>query len=79
MGAFVMLKIVLLSLAFVWVLDTAPAEAQRPEEATGVQPLLVGASVPVVSGLVDEQGVAFDLNAALKKQPTVLVFYRGNW
>ncbi|MFT5090269.1 MAG: hypothetical protein ACI8PG_004649, partial [Planctomycetota bacterium] len=41
-----MLKIVLLSLAFVWVLDTAPAEAQRPEEATGVQPLLVGASVP---------------------------------
>jgi len=74
-----MFKRVLFSLALVWGLHAAPAQAQRPVEATGVQPLLVGASVPAVSGLVDEQGAAFDLNAVLKKQPTVLVFYRGNW
>lgn len=74
-----MLKIALSSLALVCSLQAAPIGAQRPETADAVRPLLVNATVPTVSGLIDAQGAEFDLNAALDKRPTVLVFYRGHW
>lgn len=74
-----MLKVFLSALALVCSLQVAPAAAQRPEQATEVQPLLVGTAVPAVSGLIDMKGAAFDLGAAIKGKPTVLVFYRGHW
>ncbi len=74
-----MLRKGLVLLALVAGLQHAPAEAKRAETADAVWPLLIGASVPVVSGLIDAQGAAFDLHAALDKKPTVLVFYRGHW
>lgn len=49
--------------------------AKSPEE---INPLKVGAKAPKTS-LKTGDGKAFDLNAALAKQPTVLIFYRGRW
>jgi peroxiredoxin len=52
----------------------------RPVAATAeqIRPLGVGAGVPRLT-LRDAQGRPVDLNAAIAKQPTVLVFYRGGW
>ena len=41
-------------------------------------PLDKGASVPQLT-LKGVDGKAFDLNAAVAKKPTVLIFYRGGW
>ncbi len=65
--------------ALLLALSAVGARAERPTSAAEVQPLLVGAKVPTVAGLVDVDGEAFDLQAALAKKPTVLVFYRGHW
>lgn len=46
--------------------------------AQDVRPLLVGATVPSLT-LVSVDGEAFDLNEAIKSQPTILIFYRGGW
>jgi peroxiredoxin len=46
--------------------------------ATDVVPLDRGASVPKLT-LETVDGKAFDLNAAVAKKPTVLIFYRGGW
>ena len=46
--------------------------------ANQVRPLLVGSPVPQAE-LLDAEGAAFDLAAALKAQPTILIFYRGHW
>ena len=50
-----------------------------PESAWEVHPLLVGTKAPVPGGLVDERGEPFDLGAAMRARPRVLVFYRGHW
>lgn len=42
------------------------------------QGLAVGATVPAVV-LSTETGEPFDLRAAVREQPTVLIFYRGGW
>jgi peroxiredoxin len=46
--------------------------------ATDVVPLDKGANVPKLM-LKAVDGKAFDLNAAVAKKPTVLIFYRGGW
>lgn len=46
--------------------------------ANQVRPLLIGSLVPQAE-LLDADGAAFDLAAALKERPTILVFYRGHW
>jgi len=46
--------------------------------ATDVVPLDKGANVPKLT-LKAADGKAFDLNAAVAKKPTVLIFYRGGW
>ena len=52
--------------------------AHVPDSADAVQPLDIGAEIPDVT-LVNPQGGAFDLKAAVAKKPTVLIFYRGGW
>ncbi len=49
--------------------------AASPQE---ICPLLVGDSVPELT-LATIDGGAFNLNDAIKKKPTVLIFYRGGW
>jgi len=49
-----------------------------PDAAQQVRPLLIGAEVPDVT-LATGDGQAFDLQAAVAKQPTVIIFYRGGW
>jgi len=46
--------------------------------AEQVRPLLIGAQVPEAA-LRDADGEVFDLRAAMKKKPTILIFYRGGW
>ena len=70
----------LLALCLAWLPAAALAQegpAIAPA-ANQVRPLLVGAPVPQAE-LFDADGAAFDLAAALKEQPTILVFYRGHW
>ncbi len=49
--------------------------ASYPEE---VCPLKIGATVPPLS-LKTAENRDFDLDAALGKKPTILIFYRGGW
>ena len=44
----------------------------------GINPLKVGEPIPSV-GLRTAAGNNFDLQAAAKEQPLVLIFYRGGW
>ncbi|SNY53431.1 Peroxiredoxin [Arsukibacterium tuosuense] len=56
-------------------LMAAPAIAPSPEQVT---PLLNGLAIPDVT-LTTADNTAVDLNQLVKKQPSVLVFYRGGW
>ena len=61
--------------------DTSRQEEQVSYDsvsANGIQPLLVGQSVPDVQ-LQTADGKAFNLKQELAEQPTVLIFYRGGW
>jgi peroxiredoxin len=49
--------------------------AQRPED---ISPLLIGEKVPKAT-LTDMTGKNYDLDKAIARQPTILVFYRGGW
>lgn len=49
-----------------------------PSKAEDIQPLSVGAMVPSLT-LEDADGNVFDFNKAIKKQPAVVIFYRGGW
>jgi cytochrome oxidase Cu insertion factor (SCO1/SenC/PrrC family) len=51
--------------------DVAPS-------ADRIRPLLIGAEVPDAP-LRDADGEPFDLLAAVKNKPAVLIFYRGGW
>ena len=46
--------------------------------AKEVCPLLIGDSVPELT-LTTIDGGDFNLNAAIKEKPTLLIFYRGGW
>lgn len=48
---------------------------QIPED---IAPLLNGEKIPVAI-LPDAMGESFDLNKAVSKKPTILIFYRGGW
>jgi peroxiredoxin len=49
-----------------------------PSSPLNVCPLLTGIAVPQVT-LQTVNNEAFDLNSAVRQQPSVLVFYRGGW
>jgi len=55
-----------------------PGTESAPARAADVCPVKVGSPLPNVA-LTAADGKAFDLNAAVAKKPTVLVFYRGGW
>ncbi len=49
------------------------------EDASVINPLPVGASIPADSDVLTMDGKPFSLNDAVASQPTVLIFYRGGW
>jgi peroxiredoxin len=49
-----------------------------PPSPQDVCPVLTGTTIPAVT-LRTADGEAFDLNSAVRQQPSVLVFYRGGW
>ena len=53
-------------------------ENKITENPAEVHPLKVGDKVPNLK-LVNADGLAIPLQEILKKQPTVLIFYRGGW
>ncbi len=59
-------------------LQAATPEKKITENPAEVQPLKVGEKVPNLS-LVNADGLAIKLQDLIKKQPTVLIFYRGGW
>jgi len=44
-----------------------------------IQPLKAGSKMPAGCVVQTAAGRSFDLNAAVARQPTVLIFYRGGW
>ena len=58
-------------------LMTARADA-LPTSAADVHPLLIRGEVPEVSVRTTD-GSDFDLAAAVKKMPSIVIFYRGGW
>jgi hypothetical protein len=52
--------------------------AHIPEDAQNIRPLLVNATIPQLT-LPDTTGQPFDVNAAVRERPTILLFYRGGW
>jgi peroxiredoxin len=49
-----------------------------PLKPQDISPLLNGEKIPVIN-LPDASGKNFDLNKAIAKKPTILIFYRGGW
>ena len=49
-----------------------------PEDPQTIRPLLVNATIPQLA-LVATTGQLFDVNAAVRERPTILLFYRGGW
>lgn len=66
----------LLSLAFIF--NSIGLSAQIPAKPEEISPLLIGENIPAIR-IPDATGNDFDLNLAIAKQPTLLVFYRGGW
>jgi len=63
------------------VFSVSPDNASKiaaADEATGIQPLLIGSATPSVT-VKDPSGKDIDLAEFLMEKPTVLVFYRGSW
>ena len=57
----------------------APATFAAPAASSdAVTPALIGTQVPALT-LRDVDGKPFDLQVAVAKAPTILVFYRGGW
>lgn len=54
------------------------ASTAVPSSPQDVCPVLTGTTIPTVTlRTADDQ--SFDLNNAVRQQPSVLVFYRGGW
>lgn len=60
--------------------ETASASGAGPgtDSAQDIRPLLIGSSVPDLT-LQAADGNRYDLNAAIGRKPTVVIFYRGGW
>lgn len=54
------------------------ARAEMPSSAMDVHPLLIRAEVPGVT-LQTADGGKFDLAAEVRRQPSIVIFYRGGW
>ena len=70
------MKSVILQTAF--FLTILIANAQVPNKAEDISPLLIGETLPKAS-LQDLNGNMVSLKDIIAEKPTVLVFYRGGW
>lgn len=68
----------ILMLALVGMAGRITAQDSLPTSAKDIRPLPVGATIPDIA-VTTIDGDPFDLMAAVKAQPTVLVYYRGGW
>ncbi len=59
-------------------LATSPGAGEVADSPEQVRPALIGARVPELT-LENDQGGDFDLGAAIARQPTILILYRGGW
>lgn len=75
-----LLSLLLFFLAFQLHAQQLPTDQKVtiPTSAKKVKPLEPGTRLPAVS-LTTAAGNSFDLNAFVKQQPAVVVFYRGGW
>jgi len=58
--------------------NTPASQKIAPDNAEDICPVLIGQALPSIV-LKTPEGVQFDLNAAVRKKPVVLIFYRGGW
>ena len=65
-------------LLLVLIISSATLNAQVPQNAEDISPLLIGEKLPEAM-LLDEDGKPINLNKEIAKKKTVLVFYRGGW
>ena len=61
------------ALALPFAMPAAPADSAKK-----IKPLQVGQNTPDVT-LKTSAGESFDMGAAVRSQPTVVIFYRGGW
>ncbi len=73
-----MTKIKSIRLLVVFLLVCTIGNAQIPNSAEDISPLLIGEKIPEAT-LLDDNGKSINLNEEIAKQKTVLVFYRGGW
>jgi peroxiredoxin len=55
------------------------ADPVIPTKPQDVSPLLIGEKIPASIVIPDNKGTMFNLNEAIAKKPTILIFYRGGW
>lgn len=64
------------------LLLSLPAPAQEPGQpaasASEVTPPLIGSKFPELT-LTSGSGEAFDLAAAMRSKPSIVILYRGGW
>ena len=58
--------------------QTTTDPARVPNAPTAICPLPIGSPVPAMT-LQTQDGRPFDLAAALKAKPTILIYFRGGW
>ncbi len=73
-----MKKLINSIVAFFCIICTSNADAQIPEKAKDICPLLIGETLPKAT-LLDAEGRTIQLKDLIAEKPTVLVFYRGGW
>ncbi|MBC8481434.1 MAG: redoxin domain-containing protein [Planctomycetes bacterium] len=74
-----LLLIQLITINVYMIPDVAHGQSEYVASNTeDIQPLSVGEMIPSLT-LEDADGNAFDMNEAIKKQPAVVIFYRGGW
>ena len=69
-----MITILLLSLGSQVAAESTKV-ANAPDQ---ICPILIGSSLPAIT-VQDLEGKSFDLNKAVAKKPTVLIYFRGGW
>lgn len=67
-----------LLLAAICAIGTVVSAGEPVENATMVNPLLVGMQVPEVTMKMPD-GSDLALKEAVTGKPTILIFYRGSW
>ena len=73
------LLILLLAVGFAVVGQAQAADrGDLPTSAAGIRPLLVGAEIPDVT-VRDAAGADVALKDVFRKEPTILIVYRGGW